>query len=188
MHDLENDHDRYAYPHRVLHWLVALVVVLSLATGLTLGFLGFEGTMERFGQPLTDILYTSHKSFGVLILALMLARVVTRLIFVVPVHEPPLPRFQRVVSSAVHYLLYLALLAMPVLGWLATASGGFPVQFLHWHLPDLIGRDDALSEQLFIWHGWLGLVILGLVGLHIAGALFHWLIRRDGVMKRMSLF
>jgi len=188
MHDLENDHDRYAYPHRVLHWLVALVLLLSLATGLTLGYLGFEGAMERLGRTLTDLLYTFHKTFGVLILGLMLARVVTRIVFVVPVHEPPLPLFQRVVSSAVHHLLYLALLAMPVLGWLATASGGFPVQFLHWNLPGLIGRNDALSEQLFLWHGRLGLAILALVVLHVAGALFHWLIRRDGVMKRMSLF
>ncbi|GHE20847.1 cytochrome b [Halomonas urumqiensis] len=184
----EHDHDRYAYPHRLLHWLVALVVVCSLASGLTLGFLGFEGAMERLGKSLTDLLYTAHKSFGVLILALMIARVVTRLIFEVPVHDPPLTPFQRVVSTSVHHLLYVALLAMPILGWLATASGGFPVQFLHWRLPGLIGRDDALSEQLFMWHGRLAWVILGLVALHIAGALFHWLVKHDGVMKRMSLF
>ncbi|MFY0989511.1 cytochrome b [Halomonas sp. C05BenzN] len=183
-----DDPERYAYPHRVLHWLVAAVLLLSLASGLTLGFLGFEGAMERFGGLLTDLLYTAHKTFGVTILALMTVRLATRLLFVVPDHEPPLPAFQRVLSSSVHHLLYLALLAMPVLGWMATASGGFPVQFLHWNLPGLIGEDEALSERLFLWHGRLGWAILGLVVLHVAGALYHWLIRHDGVMKRMSLF
>jgi cytochrome b561 len=183
-----SESDRYAYPHRVLHWLVAGVLLFSLATGLTLGFLGFEGAVERLGNGLTDLLYTAHKSFGVLILALMLGRVVTRLMFVVPLHEPPLHPFQRVLSTAVHYALYLALLAMPVLGWLATASGDFPVQFLFWQLPGLIGENEALSETLFLWHGLLAWVIIALVALHIAGALFHWRVKRDGVMERMSLF
>ncbi|CAM3396720.1 cytochrome b [Halomonas lysinitropha] len=183
-----DDPDRYAYPHRVLHWLVALVLLFSLASGLTLGFLGFEGAVERLGDSWTNLLYTAHKTFGVLILGLMIARVITRLLFVVPLHEPPLHPFQRILSTSVHHLLYLALLAMPVLGWTATASGDFPVQFLHWNLPGLIGENEALSEQLFRWHGRLGWTILGLVLLHIAGALFHWLIKRDGVMKRMSLF
>lgn len=180
--------DRYAYPHRVLHWLVAAVLLLSLASGLTLGFLGFEGAMERLGRAGTDFLYTSHKSLGVALLALMTLRVMTRLLYVVPDHDPPLHPFQRILSTAVHHLLYLALLAQPLLGWAATASGNFPVQFLHWHLPGVVPVNEALSERLFEWHGWLGWVILGLVALHIAGALYHWLIRRDGVMERMSLF
>lgn len=180
--------DRYAYPQRVLHWLVATVLLFSLASGLTLGSLGFEGAMERFGQVGTDFLYTAHKSLGVAILALMTLRLMARLLYVVPDHDPPLHPFQRVLSTAVHHLLYVALLAQPVLGWTATASGDFPVQFLHWHLPGVVPVDEALSERLFEWHGWLGWGILGLVTLHIIGALFHWLIRRDNVMKRMSLF
>ncbi len=179
--------DRYAYPHRVLHWLVAVVLLLSLASGLTLGFLGFEGAMERLGRAGTDFLYTAHKSLGVAMLALMTVRLLTRLLFVVPDHDPPLPPFQRILSTAVHHLLYLTLLAQPMLGWAATASGDFPVQFLHWHLPGVVPVNEALSERLFVWHGWLGWVILGLVTLHISGALYHWLIRRDNVMKRMSL-
>lgn len=183
-----SDHDRYAYPHRVLHWVVALVLVFSLATGLTLGFLGFEGAMERLGGPLTDLLYLFHKTFGVIILVLMTARIFTRWLYVVPIHEPPLHPFQRLLSTGVHHLLYLALIVQPVLGWTATATGGFPVQFFHWNLPGLFGENEALSEQLFMLHGWLAWTILGLVALHIAGALFHWRVKRDGVMQRMSLF
>lgn len=184
MHEL----DHYIYPHRILHWLVAGAVLLSLASGLTLGFLGFERTLELLGNTLTNLLYTSHKTLGVVILLLMTLRIITRLAFVVPDHEPPLNAFERIVSTSVHHLLYLALVAMPLIGWAATASGGFPVEFFHWHLPGLIGEHPELSEQLFMWHERLGWIILGLVVLHVAGALFHWKIKRDNVMKRMSLF
>lgn len=184
MHEL----DRYIYPHRVLHWLVAGAVLLSLASGLTLGFLGFDRTLALLGNTLTNLLYTSHKTLGVIILLLMTLRIITRLVFVVPDHEPPLNAFERIVSTSVHHLLYLALIVMPILGWAATASGGFPVEFFHWHLPSLIGEREPLSEQLFMWHGRLGWAILGLIVLHVAGAIFHWKIKRDNVMGRMSLF
>jgi cytochrome b561 len=88
----------------------------------------------------------------------------------------------------VHGLLYVALLAQPILGWLATAAGGYPVQFFAWNLPGLIGKDKTLSETLFSLHGVVGWVLVGLLVLHIGGAMQHWLMKRDGVMQRMSLF
>jgi cytochrome b561 len=83
--------------------------------------------------------------------------------------------------------LYVALLAMPILGLLATAAGGYPVQFFEWTLPGLIGKDKALSDTLFWLHGLVGWVLLGLILLHVGAAMRHWLIKRDGVMARMSL-
>ena len=87
-----------------------------------------------------------------------------------------------------HLLLYAVLLAIPAFGWLATAAGGYPVEFFNATLPGLIGKDKALSEILFGLHGLAALTVMLLLGLHIAGALRHWLIKRDGVMRRMSLF
>lgn len=180
--------NRYAYPHRLLHWLVAGVVLLSLASGLTLGFLGYDGAVDLMGQTLTNVLYSSHKTLGVLILLLMILRVITRLAFSVPDYVPPLNTFERIVSKSVHHLLYLALIVMPLIGWAATASGGFPVEFFLWQLPGFIGKDEQLAEFFFMLHEWLGWIILALVMLHVAGAIFHWKIKRDNVMKRMSLF
>ena len=180
--------DRYAYPHRLLHWLVAGAVLLSLASGLTLGFLGFEGAVDLIGETPTNVLYGSHKTLGVLILLMMALRVITRLYFAVPDYVPPLNAFERVVSTSVHHLLYLALIVMPLIGWSATASGGFPVEFFIWQLPGFIGKDEQLSELLFMLHEWLAWIILALVVLHVSGAMFHWKIKRDNVMKRMSLF
>ncbi|MCP5159282.1 MAG: cytochrome b [Gammaproteobacteria bacterium] len=180
--------DRYALVQRLLHWLIAFLVLGALGVGMTLGFLGFEGTQATFGKMMTNALYTGHKTFGVLILALMLLRLGIRSILGAPPYRSPLSGFERVASRAVHSLLYVALLLMPVLGWLATAAGGYPVQFFAWNLPGLISKDQALSEVLFSLHGMVGWVIVGLLVLHIGGAMQHWLIKRDGVMQRMSLF
>jgi cytochrome b561 len=88
----------------------------------------------------------------------------------------------------VHGLLYVALLVQPVLGWLATAAGGFPVEFFSSKLPGLIGKDKALSETLYGLHGAVGWTIIALIAIHVAAALMHAFIKRDTVMKRMSLF
>jgi cytochrome b561 len=183
-----NKPDRYIYPHRLLHWLVAGTLLLSLVSGLTLGFLEYDGAVNLIGQALTNVLYGGHKTLGVLILLLMTLRVITRLAFTVPHHVPPLTTYERVVSASVQYLLYLALIVMPSIGWVATASGGFPVEFFLWQLPGFIGKNEPLSEQLFMLHEWLSWIIVALVVLHISGAMFHWKIKRDNVIKRMSLF
>lgn len=180
--------DRYTLVQRLLHWLLALLVIPALGVGLTLGWLGFEGTKEAFGGEVTNALYTGHKTVGVLILSLMTLRLGLRLILGTPPPVPTLTWFERVASRAVHDLLYLVLLALPVVGWLATAAGGYPVQFFAWTLPGLIAKDKALSETLFQLHGILGWTLLALLALHIGAALMHWLIKRDGVMRRMTLF
>ncbi|WP_447957331.1 cytochrome b [Vreelandella sp. EE7] len=184
MHEL----DHYIYPHRVLHWLVAAAVLVSLATGLTLGTWGLERTADFLGTTLTNFLYTGHKTLGVTILLLMTLRIITRIAFVVPDHDPPLNAFERIVSKSVHHLLYIALVLMPLIGWAATATGGYPVEFFSWHLPGFLSENAALSQTLFGWHELLGWAILVLVVLHVGGAMIHWRIKRDNVTKRMSLF
>ncbi|MCU0935604.1 MAG: cytochrome b [Gammaproteobacteria bacterium] len=179
---------RYTLVQRLLHWIIALLVLGLLAVGMIFFFLDFEGTKNTFGREVTDALYTYHKSFGILVLALMILRVALRVVLGAPPYARPLPAFQRVASHAVHGLLYLTLLAMPVVGWLATAAGGYPVQFFDWTLPGLLAKDKALAETLFWLHGTLGWVIIGLLAVHIGAALMHWLVKRDGVMGRMSLF
>jgi cytochrome b561 len=178
---------RYTLIQRLLHWIIAVLVLVLLAAGLTIGTLGYEGLVEAYGQDMTNTIYTYHKTLGVLVLALVVLRLALRLTLGKPSYASPLAPWQHTLSSIVHWLFYGLLIAMPVLGWLATAAGGYPVQFFDWNLPGLIGKDKALSEALFEWHGLLGLVLLGLIVLHVAAALTHWLKWNDGVMERMTL-
>ncbi len=77
---------------------------------------------------------------------------------------------------------------MPILGWMATAAGGYPVQFFDWNLPGFIGKNEKLSETLFELHELVGWTLIGLILIHVGAALTHWLVWKDGVMERMGLF
>ena len=178
---------RYPLIHRLLHWAIAVIALVTLSVGMIFMFLEFEGTLATFGQPATDLLYTYHKTFGVMILCLMLLRLIVRLTFGKPAYRPPIAGWERAVSTAVHASLYALLIGQPMLGWAATAAGGYPVQFFGWNLPGLLSKDEALSRTLYEVHGLGGWLILLLAGLHIAGALRHWLVKRDAVMTRMAL-
>jgi cytochrome b561 len=177
---------RYNLTQRLLHWLIAVLVFALLAAGLTFWVLGYDGTVRLFGDDTTSLLYKYHKTFGILVLVLMVLRVSLRRASPPPDYDPPLGRRERVASRTVHLLLYLLLLGMPIGGWLATAAGGYPVQFFDWNLPGLVGKNEALSERLFLIHGIAGLALIGLLVVHIGAALRHWR-RRDGVMRRISL-
>lgn len=177
---------RYTLLQRLLHWLIALIVFGLLAAGFTFWALGYDGTVGLFGEQLTGELYKYHKSFGVVLLGLMILRVVLRRASPPPPYDPPLTGVERVASGGTHLLLYVLLIGMPIGGALATAAGGYPVQFFDWELPALIGKNEALSEQLFLVHGIAGLVLSALVLLHIGAAIKH-LKRKDGVMRRISL-
>lgn len=177
---------RYTLTQRLLHWLTAILVLALLSVGLTFWTLGYEGTVGLFGNDTTNALYKYHKTFGILVLALMILRIVLRRASPPPAYDPPLGGKERVVSRTVHLLFYLLLVGMPVGGWLATATGGYPVQFFDWELPGLIGKDEALSEQLFLIHGIAGLALIALLVLHIGAGLRHWKLK-NGIMRRISL-
>src|SRR5699024_6827369 len=111
---------RYKLIQRILHWAVALIVLWQVAVGLTFMVLEFEGTLATFGEDATNFLYKYHKSFGILVLILMLARLCIRLAVGRPDYHPPLTPVERRLSGAVHSGLYAALIAQPVIGWAAT--------------------------------------------------------------------
>ncbi|MCF7983558.1 MAG: cytochrome b/b6 domain-containing protein [Thiohalocapsa sp.] len=178
---------RFSFVQRVLHWLIALIVFALLAVGLTFMTLGgYEGVVGLFGDTTTNMLYTYHKSFGILLLMLMVLRVALRRAYTTPAYDPPIGGFERYVGGSVHVLFYLLLIGMPIGGWLATASGGFPVQFFDWELPGLVPKNEELSKTLFQFHGYAGLVLLGLIVLHVGAAIKHWR-KKDNVMRRISL-
>ena len=177
---------RFTLFQRLLHWIIALLVIGLLVVGFIFWNLGYQGTVDAFGQDMTNTLYTYHKSFGVLLLLLMVLRLVLRRVTPPPPYTKPLTAFEKVAAGGVHLALYGLLLLIPIGGWLATAAGGFPVSFFAWELPGFIGKNEELSKQLFMVHGYAGLVVALLLVLHIGAGLKHWR-QKDGVMRRISL-
>jgi len=168
----------YPTTSKWLHWLIAACVLVMIPIGIVMG---------RVGQgPTQDTLYLLHKSLGMLILMLMLARLVNRIVIGAPAPAPSLARWQRVASSATHGLLYVLLLVMPVGGWLANSAYGTPTPFFGvFEIPNLIAKNEALANRLFAVHRSIGLIVAAIVLVHIAAALYHFLIHRDGVLQRM---
>ncbi len=178
--------NRYTLLQRLLHWLIALIVFGLLAAGLTFMALGDEGLTNLLGQELTGVLFKMHKSFGILLLVLMAARLALRFRSPPPPYSQTLTGIERLVGSTIHLLLYVLLIGLPIGGWLATAASGYPVQFFDLSLPGLIGENKELGETLFSYHGIGGLILLVLVLVHTAAGLKHWRLK-DGIMTRISL-
>lgn len=170
--------EQYSGLAKLLHWLVAACVLIMIPAGLVMANIG-PGDLQ-------NVLYTIHRSLGVLVLALMIIRLLNRLIAGAPPPEPTLTAMQRAVSHVVHMALYVLLIAQALIGWVATSAFGATISFFGlFNVPNLVGKDDALSGTLFAAHLWIGLLIAALVLMHIAAALYHGIIRRDGVLQRM---
>ena len=168
---------RYTGTAIALHWLLALMILGSFSMGVYMSGLPLSPTRLK--------LYNWHKWAGVTILALSALRLLWRL-----THRPPadlpMPRWQRVAAHAAHWALYALFFAIPLAGWAYSSAAGFPiVWFGVLPLPDFVSPDRALAATLKQVHGALAFALAAVVVLHVAGALKHHLIDRDGLLRRM---
>ena len=170
---------RYSATAKLMHWFVAAAVIFLLASGPTMKRLVPEG-------PTRDWLYNQHEALGALVLIVMVARLSRRLLFGAPPPEATLSAFDRRASLGAQFALYLLLFLVPVLGWVGTNAYGDPVSvFGLIDFPRILAKDTPLSERIFLWHLYGGIVVAAIAALHAAGALYHGLVKRDGVLARM---
>ena len=170
--------DHYPVTSKLLHWLIAICVLTTAPVAIA---------MTRVGKgPTQDILYSFHKSLGVLILILMILRLINRLAGGALTAAPEIEPWQQTVSSVVHTTFYVLLLAMPIVGYIATSAYGAPPTFFGlFELPPLVSKNEALATQLFTIHRWVGWLLIFLVLVHVSAALYHYFVRGDSVLKRM---
>ena len=161
-----------------LHWTIAILVVIQYATKLVPNDI-ISGFTE-------DHLDAWHISIGPMILALMVLRLVWRLTHRVPSVPGDLPLALQLASQAVHWLFYAMLLLLPVLGWIAASAYGVKPDLIGlMPLPALVTPNEWLGGQIGQLHGILAWALLALIVVHIAGATYHALIKKDGVVSRM---
>jgi cytochrome b561 len=168
---------RYSFVAIALHWLLALLIVGTFCVGLYMHELPFSPTRLK--------LYNWHKWAGVTILALSALRLLWRL-----THRPPadlpMPAWQRLAAHGAHWALYVLFFLVPLAGWAYSSAAGFPiVVFGVWPLPDFVAPDRALADVLKERHATLAFALAAVVALHIAAALKHHFIDRDGQLNRM---
>jgi cytochrome b561 len=137
-------------------------------------------------KPTYLILLGVHKPLGISILVLALLRIIVRWRRGAPPLPADLPEPMRLAAHLSHYALYLLMIAMPLIGWGMLSAGDIPVIVLGIHLPPILPFNPPLHATLRAWHTYLAFVFFALILLHLAAALFHALIRKDGVFRSMA--
>jgi cytochrome b561 len=167
----------YGAPAKILHWLVVALLVIQYLIGW------FMPDIHRGMAP--GLAMTWHISIGTVILALIVVRFAWRLTHPVA-PESSLPPWQQLGSEAVHWLLYLIVLATTLSGWLFASARGWQISwFFVAPLPMLTEKDSPFGRAIGHWHSNLEWALLILIGVHVATALLHLLVYRDRVMQRM---
>jgi cytochrome b561 len=164
---------------RSLHWLMALLVVGAL------GFIYAKGLFDK-GSAERGAVEQFHILAGLLIFVLMPLRIVVRRLSPLPDISPPPPRWQMTLAQVMHVLLYLCMIALPILGVLFIQAGGKAVDpFGLFTLPTLIDPDKTLARNLKDIHETVGLGMLYLIIAHAGAALLHHVFQRDNTLQRM---
>lgn len=170
---------RYSVLVRAAHWLT----VLAIAAAYLLVEVGDEG--ERAGGVAPALQW--HYVAGLLVLLLLIVRLPALAAGRFPPIQPAPGRFTHLLARITHLALYAFLLAQPLLGILEVNLAGEAVTLpgLGWSLPMLVAPDHAWHERIGELHEELGEIFYWVIGLHIAAALWHHLVRRDNTLRRM---
>lgn len=174
---MKNSTEQYGWMAKLLHWLVALMLVGMVWAGLT-----FED-MAR--GPERDELKALHMSFGMLLLAIMVVRLVWKLMNEKPADPPGTPGWQGLAATATHWILYAGIFFQLTVGLLV--AGQRPISFFGlFDVGPLVAEDREMHEFYEDLHvqGWKILAII--VGLHVLAALYHHFVKKDDVLKRMT--
>ncbi|GAB4481749.1 MAG: cytochrome b [Erythrobacter tepidarius] len=169
--------ERYSRVARLLHWIIAVLILGNLAGGL-------------LHDALEDVinLMPLHKASGMTVLALSLVRIAWRFTWRAPPHPAGMSGLEVLAAKATHVLFYVLMLAMPVTGWIMASAGKYPLSWFGlFDLPKLpVTRGSALYEIGHEGHELLGWMLLALVVLHVGAALRHHFILKDNVLRRMA--
>lgn len=175
---LKNPEQHWGAVSQSLHWLIVLLLLAQGTVGLLMG------DMAR--GPDKIAVYAFHKSVGITLLALAVARLLWRLYAGRPAPVPGTPSWQERAASAMHAALYLLLFAVPISGWVMNSAAGFPLQWFGlFNLPSIAPHDRDLHELAESMHEWLFWALVTLAAAHAAAALYHHLFQRDATLARM---
>jgi cytochrome b561 len=168
----------YTGTAKTLHWLILALLIVQFAVAWTMPHIGRNTPVGT--------LISLHFTLGIVILAVAVVRLAWRATHREPKPLDGIPPWQTMSARVVHWLLYLLLFVVPLLGWINASYRNMPIVMFGLELPKLV----ATRAPAWRWTGDVHVLLaeyamLGLVGLHVAAALYHHFIRRDGVLRRM---
>jgi cytochrome b561 len=175
--ELKNDNQHYGIVEKILHWLMALPTILMLSVSFF---------FDDFSKTTKHTMVGAHKLIGISIFLLAIIFLIWKKINIKPAFPQNMPRWQIFLARFVHHLLMLAIIIMPLAGWIMTTAAGKPpkIASVALNFPG-IPLDEALSGFCWNIHATVAWLLIGLISLHVLGALKHALINKDGVLRRM---
>lgn len=173
------EHRPFPLPSRILHWLMAVLILAMLFIGI-----GMVSSVAEYRW-----LVSIHKPLGILILLLAAIRLLNRLLNPPPPLPDGMPGWQRVAAYGSHVLLYALMFAVPLVGWAMLSAGGYPiVLYGALQLPPIVPQSPMLFATLRETHTVLALLFFATILAHLGAALMHALIFRDDVFPSMTSF
>ncbi len=171
--------ERYGNGLIALHWLTLLLLIAVYA------LIELRDIFPR-GSAGRAAMMQWHFMLGLTVLVLLPIRLAFRAAGgKAPPIRPPMPVWQERLAALMHLVLYVFLLAMPLLGWLTLSAQGKPIPFFGLQLPALLAADKALGHSLEEIHETIGNIGYYLIGLHAAAALIHHYWTHDNTLRRM---
>ena len=175
---LKNTATSYGAIAKFFHWTVALAVIALLIVGFIMG------TIQDKALKLQ--VYNLHKLIGLTVLLLMLLRLVWRFMNVQPGYPAAVPRWERKAARGVNDLLYLALILMPLSGWIMSTAVGHPPQLGSWLIAvPGIEINKTMANFFNTLHSILAWIIPGIIIIHLAAAIKHHWFDKNEVLIRM---
>ena len=176
---MKNTANTYGVVAKTFHWLLFLMLTFSIVAG------NFLASLPKGAEKLEAA--GMHKSFGVVLITLIMLRLVWRLVNKTPLLPDETTAAEAFVAKAMHYGLYALMFAQPLSGIMMTQAAGYPVSFFGlFELPVFLDKNPELAETFLTIHGtvWI-LLVIAVIG-HAAAALHHHFIKKDNVLKQMT--
>jgi cytochrome b561 len=176
---MKNTANTFGVVAKSLHWLLFLMLTFSIVAG------NFLASMPKGAEKLQAA--GMHKSFGVVLLTLIMLRLVWRLTNETPRLPDETTAGEAFIAKAMHWGLYVLMFAQPLAGIMMSQAAGFPVSFFGlFEFPVFLDKDPELAKTFLTIHGtvWI-LLVIAVIG-HAGAALHHHFIKKDNVLKQMT--
>ncbi|MGN7678563.1 MAG: cytochrome b [Anaplasma sp.] len=170
---------RYALPVMAFHWVMALAIIGLVALGFCMTSMSFSDNSAK------RQLYAVHKACGIVVLAILPVRLLSRLCSKVPPYSDKISRAFVVLAKVVHFFLYVLMFCIPVSGYLMSSASGHPVFMWYFTIPAAIPKDESVASIFSAVHEISVFALIAVVVLHVLGALKHTFFDGDNVFKRI---
>ncbi len=170
--------EKYVFSVRVLHWLMAIMIIGLIVSGLIM-------VDVPKSNPQHHLLFKFHKSIGISIGMLIIARVIVRIRYVAPALPSTISVLSKKLANVTHWILYALMIVIPISGYLMCTWKGPPVAWFGILLPHLFNKDDVHANIAEKVHHTSAYILLVLLCIHVGAVLFHLIKHRVNLIRRI---